>query len=219
MTRSGSCFIKLLVSCVSMQMLSGCVSQTAVLSGYTQPSAAAPFTLVDSRPAAEREAKIMSLLITSCNYGVRRVGDKNSVPDRVTLLSDDLNTAMGQQLAGKSVVLNRYGVYFNHAQVLRNGAAKANPGLIVDALKNVGSRCKREEMEAGWYEPDDVTTPYSPFIVEVTLTVDGKTYEVRSVYSPDKEVIPGWGDPDASAALFAAMKKANEKVIASLRQS
>ena len=222
MTRRISSPIKypqLLVSCIAMQLLSGCVSQTAMLSGYAKPATAAPFTIVDSRPAPEREAKIISLLITSCNYGVRQIGDKNMVPDRVTLLSEDLNAAMGQELAGRSLVLNHYGVHFNHAEVLRNGAAKANPGLITSALKGVGSRCKREEMTAGWYEPDDVTTPYSPFIVEVTLTVDGKAHSVRSVYSPDKEVIPAWGDPESAAALFAAMKKANEKVIASLRQT
>jgi hypothetical protein len=219
-TRHRSCLIKYLswsAVLVALQLLSGCVSQTAILNGYSRPEVAAPFQIVDSRPAAERETRFMSLLITSCNYGVRQVGDKNLVPDRVTLLSEDLNAALGQQLSGKSLVLKRYGVHFNNAQALRNGAAKANQGLIVDLMKDMGSRCKREEMEAGWFEPDDITTPYSPFIVEVQLVVDGKAHSIRSVYSPEKEVSPAFGDPETAKALFAAIKKANEQVIASLR--
>ncbi|WP_153067198.1 hypothetical protein [Steroidobacter cummioxidans] len=222
MTRSPSFLIELLrlsALCLAAQLLSGCVSQTAVLNGYTKPATVAPFEIADARPAEERESKIMSLLITSCNYGVHQVGDKRMVPDRLTLLGEDLNAAMGAQLAGKSLVLNRYAVHFNNAQALRNGVAKMNPGLIVDMLKGVGARCPRDEMKAGWFEPDDVTTPYSPFIVEVTLTVDGKAHSVRSVYSPDKEVSQTMGDPESTVALFAAIRKANEKLIASLRET
>jgi hypothetical protein len=209
--------LRLSTALVAMQLLSGCLSQNAVLRDYTKPSAAVPFQIMDSRPAAEREGKLMSLLITSCNYGVRQVGDKNLTPDRITLLSEDLNAAMGAELAGKSLELKRYGVHLNVAQVLRNNASGANPGLIVGMLKDVGTRCKREEMEAGWFEPDDVTTPYSPFIIEITLAVDGKTHSTRSVYSPDEEMSPALGDPATTAALFAAIKQANGKLITSLR--
>lgn len=221
MTRPRSCLInplKLAMLFIAVQLISGCASQTAVLSGYTKPAATAPFEIVDKRPAEERDRKFMSLIITSCNYGVRQVGDTDVVPDRITLLREDLNAAMGEQLAGKSLVVSHYGLHFNNAQALRNGAAQANSGLIVDMMKDIGTRCKREEMKAGWFEPDDVTTPYSPFIVEITLAVDGKTHTVRSVFSPDKEVSPAFGDPETAKALFAAIKKANEKVIASLRE-
>lgn len=220
MTRHRSYLVKSLslsAVLIAAQLLSGCASQTAILSGYSRPETTAPFQIVDSRPAAERTTKFMSLLITSCNYGVRQLGDKNLVPDRVALLTEDLNAALGEQLTGKTLELKRYGVHFNNAQALRNGVAKANQGLIVDMMKDMGSRCKREEMEAGWFEPDDITTPYSPFIVEVLLVVDGKPHSVRSVYSPDKEVSPAFGDPETAKALFAAIKKANEQVIASLR--
>jgi hypothetical protein len=214
-----SCLIKYLplsAFCVAVQLLSGCASQTAMLSGYTKAETAATFKIVDSRPASERESKMGSLVMTSCNYGVRQVGDKNTTPDRVTLLSEDLNAAMGQQLAGKSLVLKHYSVHLNNTNVIRSRLGMAAPGLLVEMAKDAGSRCKREEMDGGWYQPDDVTTPYSPFIVEVTLLVDGRTHAVRSVYSPDKEVTMEYGKPESAAALFSAMRQAHEKVIASL---
>lgn len=72
-------------------------------------------------------------------------------------------------------------------------------------------------MKAGWFEPDDVTTPYSPFIVQITLTIDGQTHSVRGVYSPDRELSAAFGVPDTAAAVFAAIRKADDKVILSLR--
>jgi hypothetical protein len=211
-------YLKLAISFMAIPLMCGCVSQTAVLSGYTKPSAVAPFEIVDARPADERDTKFMSLLITSCDYAVRQVGDKDVVPDRISLLRDELNAAMGEQLAGKSLVVSHYGLHLNRAQAARNETYKANAGLVTGLMKDVGSRCKREEMKAGWFEPNDVTTPYSPFIVEITLAVDGKTHAVRSVYSPDKDLSPAFSDADTTAALFAAMKKATDKLIASLRE-
>jgi len=136
--------------------------------------------------------------------------------DRITLLRDDLNASLHDQLATKQLIVTHYGIYWNRAQALRNltYGPMANPVSAV--MSGMGTHCKREEIQAGWFGPDDVTTPYSPVIVEITMTVDGKRHQIRSVYSPPKEVSFGLQFPDASAAIFAAIKKATDELIAEL---
>jgi hypothetical protein len=197
--------------------LTGCMAQTATMTGYTSPSATVPFEIVDQRPTKERLKRHISLLITSCNYGVLQAGDKSMVPDRMTLLRDELNAALGPQLANKKLIVSHYTAVYNWANVLRGQVYRSNPGLIGEIMKPMGARCKREEMEAGWYEPNDVTTPYSPFIVELTVSVDGKTHEVRVVHSPETEVGPSFGEPLSAAALFTAVSMATKKLIVSLQ--
>jgi hypothetical protein len=202
-----------------VSMLAGCAAQTAVMSDYKAPSGVAPFEIVDQRPPKEHETRFMSLSITSCNYGVRQAGDQATVPDRITLLRDDLNAALGAQLANKKITLTHYTVVINNARALRNQVYGANAGLIADVMKGFGSQCARDKMDAGWFEPNDVTTPYSPFIVELSVSVDGRAHEIRSVYSPDREVSNAFGKPETATALFAAIKKATDALVASLRSS
>ena len=204
---------------VLVSMLAGCAAQTAVMSDYRAPSSPPPFEIVDQRPAGEHTTRFMSLSITSCNYGVRQAGDEATVPDRITLLRDDIHAALGPKLANKKITLTHYTVVMNNARALRNQTYAANAGLVAEFMKGFGSQCAREKMEAGWFEPNDVTTPYSPFIVEISLSVDGRAHQIRSVYSPDQELAPAFGKPETATAMFAAIRKATDALIVSLRSS
>lgn len=195
----------------------GCASQTAVLPDFKDLSSEIGFSMKDERPETEKETEWMSLSITSCNYGIRQIGDNLMVPDRLTLLRNDLYKAIGKKLSGKTVLVKKYTIHLNEQNALRGRVYSQYKGAIIDYMKTFGSGCKREEVAGGWFEPADVTTPYSPIIIEITVAIEGKKYSMRSVYSPEKEIEPAFGNPDSSSALFTAVQKASNQLVASIR--
>ncbi len=195
----------------------GCAGQTAILHDFKDLSAEIGFSIKDERPEAEKETEWKSLSITSCNYGIRQIGDKDVVPDRLTILRNDLHKAIGQKLSGKTVSVKKYSIHFNAQNAFRGSVYSQYKGPIAGFMSTFGSGCKREEVAGGWFEPADVTTPFSPIIIEITVEIDGKEYPVRSVYSPEKEIAPAFGNPESASALFAAIQKASNQLVASIR--
>ncbi len=194
----------------------GCASQTAILPDFKDLSAEIRFSIKDERPEAEKETEWKSLSITSCNYGIRQIGDNLMVPDRLTILRNDLHKTLGKKLSGKTVSVKKYSIYFNEQNALRGRVYSQYKGAVADFMSTFGSGCKREEVAGGWFEPADVTTPFSPIIIEITVAIDGKKYSVRNVYSPEKEIEPAFGNPESAAALFAAVQKATNQIVASI---
>jgi hypothetical protein len=177
----------------------------------------APIQVVDQRPADELKTSWLSLMITSCEYGIRRVADEKGAPSRLDGLRADLEAALGAPLAGKTITVTRYGSYFNTGAYNRGVTYSKFGGLIPDLMSTMGSKCAREDTKAGWYQGSEVTNISSPIIVELTASVDGKSYETRSVYSPETELNPFFSkDKNAPAALGAALKKANAALIAQI---
>ncbi len=195
----------------------GCASQTAVLPDFKDLSSEMGFSMKDERPEEEKETKWMSLSITNCNYGIRQIGDNLMVPDRLTLLRNDLHKALGKKLSGKTVSVKKYIIHFNAQNAFRGRVYAPYKGGVVEFMKGFGSDCKREEVAAGWFGPADVTTPFSPLIIEIDAAIDGKKYSVRSVYSPKKEIEPAFGNPEPASALFAAVQKATSQLVAKIR--
>ena len=70
-------------------------------------------------------------------------------------------------------------------------------------------KCSREEMEAGWFDPADLTNAHSPLIVDIAVEVEGKTYEVYTAYSPDTELRYKLGKPAMERNVKAALEKAH----------
>jgi hypothetical protein len=132
-------------------------------------------------------------------------------------LKADLEAALGVPLAGKTVTVTRYGSYFNTGAYNRGVTYSKFGGLIPDLMSTMGSKCSREDTKAGWYQGSEVTNISSPIVVELNASVDGKSYETRSVYSPETELNPFFSkDKNAPAALAAALKKANAALIAQI---
>jgi hypothetical protein len=84
-------------------------------------------------------------------------------------------------------------------------------------IKKMGSRCAREKSEGGWYEPVDLTTPYSPLISEFTGTCDGKPLTIRVVYSPEVDLRGKFKNNEADlAALNPTFHKTADAIVAVL---
>jgi hypothetical protein len=189
----------------------------AVLAGFTASADSQRISLVDQRPAGEKKKGMGSLSITNCNYGVSRVADDLTAPDRMTLLRNDLAMALGAQLEGKPIVVKHYGLYVNNAVGLRGLVYKPYTGAIPGVMEGIGASCPPEKMDGGWYGPEELTTPYSPVIAELAVEVDGKPYAVRAVVSPDQAFRMKPKDPVYAALLFDAMRKVAGSLAAALK--
>ena len=58
----------------TVSLLAGCATVPATLPGFQFRPPVSGFNLVDARPGEDKTTERLSLLITSCNFGVTRVG-------------------------------------------------------------------------------------------------------------------------------------------------
>lgn len=99
------------------------------------------------------------------------------------------------------------------------GCSGANQTAVLRDFKDLSAeigfsiRDERPETETG----TEVTTPFSPIVIEIAVAIDGKEFSVRNVYSPEKEIDPAFGNPESASALFAAIRKASGLLVNSIR--
>ena len=201
--------------------LTGCLSQTAVMQDYRDGSSIVGLNVVDARPAEDKSTEFLSLWISSCDYGIRRLGDEKTVPSRLVLLRRDLEESLGDQLANKTITVSRYRIFFNKGSAL----LQSNPGnrslagpLIMSALTPGTNSCGLDKPEGGRYNSSEVSAAYSPIIIEIEVKLGAQDYSVRSVYSPKTELDGAFGERDEAAELFNAIRQADIKLADQLRQ-
>ena len=193
--------------------LCSCAPQTATLAGFSQSPAAQGFTLTDGRAAPEK-TEWLSLMVWSCDNGIRRLGDEVSVPSRLDILRRDLGDALGPRLQGKTVTVKRYTIFYNMNAFL----AAANPGAsspVGAAL--IATGCPKEKVTGGWYDLSEVTNAHSPVVVDVEVALDGKSFSGRAVLSPDEDMSGAFGKPYEASVLFEAMRRAHAALIANIK--
>ncbi|HET7810883.1 MAG TPA: hypothetical protein VFL16_09935 [Steroidobacteraceae bacterium] len=181
------------------------------------------FRVVDSRPRADKKNGSLSQTAIDCDYAVYRFGDKRTDPTRLSYLHDYLVVLFGQQLHGKSLEVTRYAMYLNSAAIrlaeLRgHSGAGVGPGgapVYSDYPFELvmGSRCAPEKMRGGYYAASEVTTNFSPVVIEIEATYEGHKLRVRTVHSPARELhIWEIDSPEESAEYFAALRDANAEL-------
>ena len=192
------------------------VAFTAALASVCQPlyaaSATAPgdesiatattFKFVDARPSEQKAMgnSQLSYWITSCSYGIHRLGDAKGSPRKLDLLRADLEKSLGGTLNDKTLTVSSYALYLNSGSVMRGTALFAGFGAIGGLLgaflkPEMGSRCSREDTPEGWYSASEVSSNASPLIVQLTATLDGKSYSVRVVQTPSDDALTPSDDP------------------------
>jgi len=202
--------------------LTGCLSQTAVMQDFKEGPPIAGLNLVDARPAEDKSSEFLSVWISSCDYGIRRLGDEKTVPPRLALLQRDMEESLGDQLINKTIVVTRYRIFFNKSADLLQG----NPGnrsgvigpIVMAAVTPGPDSCGRDKPEGGRYNASEISTPYSPIIVEIEAKMGAQAYAVRSVYSPSKELDGGFGERDEAKELFNAIHQADVRLADKMRQ-
>jgi hypothetical protein len=208
---------------LAVTFLTGCATRPAVMGYYTKPSQEPSFELVDRRPDNERTTGWLSNFSRSCYYTVRQYGDEATSPDRLTLLRDNLDSMLHKELTGKRLVVIHYGIYINALHRSPRGLSIGGGDPLVGALINrafsnrTDNHCMAAEMTEPRLAADDETAPAPPVIVEITLSLDGKTHSVRSIYTPNWDIpVEQPNNHDTAAAIFAAIRKATSQLTAQM---
>ncbi|SDG20718.1 MULTISPECIES: hypothetical protein [Rhodanobacteraceae] len=170
--------------------------------------------VVDHRPPADRAYDIHSLLITSCDYGIYTVPQKPASLSAVALLRNEMATAPGDPWHGHTIEVRRYAAYLNAKRALKGSVGSMYGGLLPMLMLRAGEKCSETEMHGGWYAGSEIVNALSPLIVEMIVSVDGKVYNVRSVYSPRVGVTPKLKQPTDDSELTQAMIKADRALLA-----
>jgi hypothetical protein len=135
--------------------------------------------VTDSRPASQKQSEILSSVITACVYGIARLGDKNTEPDRVSYLSQRLLAAKGRSLADKTIVLKDFSVYRNNQVKLRGGVMPNATGITIAALRV--AECFGDKKHEGGYDVAENPTGENIAIVNIEIAIAGRTIKSRAV--------------------------------------
>lgn len=181
-------------------------------------------TVIDRRPETDKVFDTHSLWISSCDYGVYTLPEKNTVKTHVEALHDDLAALPGDPWHGNQITVTHYVAYINAKRQLKDSAYNATffgiiPGLIkneIDKKHGRGETCSEAQMHGGWYAGTEITNYNPPIVIEIVAAIDGKPLKVRSVYSPDTNVIPKLKQASDDNQLAAAVRKANLAFISTL---
>ena len=199
---------------IGLLFLSACGTKPVVLEGYQDHPSPVNFKIVDSRPALDKTSERLSAWVTSCNYEIHRIGDEQTVPSRLAILQRDLEEALGNKLRNATMTVTQYRIFYNNRAAMLGQVNGFATGVVPSLLTSAGGDCPKEHTSGGWYAASEVTTPYSPFVVEVEATMEDKVYSVRTVFPTHASYI-GEGGP--SNYFFDVIHQANAALIEKLR--
>lgn len=148
--------------------------------------------LIDEVPAKQKKRKIMSLLITSCKYGIYQISDKQLTEDRFSILKKNLKENLPQNKQYDSIQIKNFTIHINSSRSLKGIVSGAgNDGLIADVMINdekVG--CSNDDL-FGSYNLKEVPKEFinkniSPLIIVIDFKINEKFYHTRTVSFTEK---------------------------------
>lgn len=155
------------------------------------------FAFTDSRPEKERKGKALNAWMFSCNVGVIWIpdngfGKQRIGGDRVGRLQRFLAARFGQRLNGHRLDVTSYSFVINGAtNVEQYGVEVATGRFATNGYPTIKPKCSRDKMAAGWFDSSELTNTNSPIVAELKGTIDGKPFSVRSVRSPNMQLVYG----------------------------
>ncbi|MDP3855872.1 hypothetical protein [Phenylobacterium sp.] len=204
--------------------------QIAALERTVQPVLASPGKLVveDLRPADAKRNRLLSGWMFDCHSAIWNLGDNRVAPDRIARLEEALLVSLGEGIAGQKLTVRRYTISLNARAAVSATTFEGTGGIVPSLMKqgvdyqenappaSIRAQCKREEMQAGWFEARDITNNYSPIIIEMDFSLGDRVYLVRSAYSAEVEpwdvFEPRKSTPIIAAIVQHAMAKAHVAV-------
>jgi len=135
------------------------------------------FTIKDNRPQTEKESEILSSIATSCSYGIARMGDDKTNPDRISYLAAVLSKEKGRVLSDKTITLNHFVIYRNNQIMIRGGLPT---GGFTNALLN-DAGCYAKKDQPGGYDLEENPDGINAVVIEISLSIDGKKVNSRTV--------------------------------------
>lgn len=173
--------------------------------------------VTDMRPATEKEKKIFSLMITSKQYGIWRVGDARLSPPPVKLLRYQIAKQSNAGDTPPKLTVYHFVVYENMKSQLRHGAVGAGLGGVVGALIGDATAARKEasqttlvdanafdntkdEYTRGLYTQTEDPNKASVFIIYLDTGINGKRIFTRTIAAASPQ---GKQDPLVDAVQLA----------------
>ena len=180
--------------------LTGCGSLKPTQLNF-QPDDNATLVVTDNRPQNQAKTEMLSYLSTSCNYGIQRLGDELTVPNKVEFLKYQLSKQFPE---AKSLVIDNFVIYNNMQYQLREG--NIFRGEIWSLIE-----CDKNTDRFTMYTPEE--NPLRQVILIGTFegSIDGTQYIARSTEIP--RCPKGAEKCDASVARDDAIKKILDDII------
>ncbi|HJW33494.1 MAG TPA: hypothetical protein VJ505_09050 [Holophagaceae bacterium] len=169
------------------------------------------FVLEDHRPLAERQSEILSLMVTNPAYGIARMGDDRTVPDRMAYLKAFLGNEVGAKLEGKTVLVKSFAIHRNNQGRMR-GTNPSKSGLLTAAISNALEEKAAPTQPGGFTEAEN-PDGFNVAVIDLLVTVDGKDYRARVVKPAPGTVVRFNGDVEIWDKVVAS---AMEEVVVQL---
>ena len=180
-------------------IISGCASKQKYISQQYSNLKKPDLIILDKRPDKEKYDEILSVNISSDNYGIFRIGDNQMVPDRIIYLANRLESKSNNKLLNKSIVLNNFEIHNNLQKLLRRGVTAGAFGLV-----------------GGLVYTGLTETPDALIDVNLAFTVDNKQYSshlIRGYRFPDDTK----GSSDQVAAeIYTAIDETIDRIVMQL---
>jgi hypothetical protein len=158
-----------------------------------------------SRAAGEKTTEILSLSVTNAAYGITRLGDAATAPDRIAYLRSSLGALAGDRVGASPVQVKSFTIHENMQVALRAG----NPGqagllakYMLDHLQTHGTRA-----QPGGYDVSENPKGYSVIVIDVRVAIGGKPYTARVVKAPEGSPMPESTSPVREKTVAAAMRE------------
>ena len=208
-------YIKLPLLLTGIVLLTGCATSIKYKISGDDVVKKSNFELVDKRDESQKKAEIMSLSVTNCWYGIYRLGDDQIVPDRMAILSKELEDNIGRKLEGKKVIVYKFEIFNNLQSGTRDAAAGGGAaglmgfpfGPSVDAVI-AAYECKKAAFSL---EENPSIKP--SVVVVMDVDIDGKRIEEKIVQIEPEGVNDARGSivtERVKRAVYAAVKKVVE---------
>lgn len=190
--------MKKLIACL---LALACVACTPAVVKVNVPdiSKSDVVAISDLRPVSEKERKIFSLMITSKQYGIWRVGDAQLSPSPVRLLQHEIYEKFASTGSSPDAAIYHLVVYQNMQSQLRHGAVGAAVGGVIgaavgNAMANHGENAQTtlvdegafnaalaDEYKRGLYTKEEDPEKASVYIVYIDTMIGGKRVFTRTI--------------------------------------
>jgi hypothetical protein len=182
----------------------GCVSfQPTKLD--IQPTTNAKLVVTDNRSQNQKETEMLSYIITNCDYGIQRLGDEWTIPNKVEFLKSQISKNFPET---QDLVIDTFVIYNNMQYQLREGNIYRGP--IWSAFE-----CNEATDRFTMYTPEENPERQNMLIGTFEGSIDGKQYSARAAEIPTCP--QGMDECNGLVARDNAIKKILESIVSQIR--
>ena len=176
-------------------LLGGCASSRVATLPVLQGTLNHNITVIDERSPKEDPSYLANEgNIYSCNFGIKRVKEGETAPERLEYLKNYLSAKLPQEKIS-ALTVERFDIYVNiQAQVKHAAPSFAASGALAGAVNgavheiatHMGPVIGCAGESAGEYWQSEASGSYIVAVTFLEGNIDGKEFKVRSV-NPEKQ--------------------------------